>query len=330
VTAFALPRSAARLRAVARDGHCNDQAGVGAHLISYSRKDGAGFAAQLRRDLEAEGFTIWQDLVALEGGRDWWSQIEAALKSKALQHFILAVTPQAPASPIVRREIRLARQEGKTFLPVRGPGLGDLGRLPRWIGQLTDLDIAEHRTTLRRILEAPSSVRRVPMMAPEPPADFVPRPREFEALKRQLLDAKGDAVGITAARRGRLRQDHARQGAGPRPRHPGRLFRRRLGLSWASRAAARPTVINGLVALHRHVAQTTTLEAARTALAEALGDLRILPGSCPKRRSASRWMRCSRARRWRCSRGVCPRTKPGGAGGSWADSPPGSTSGRSS
>jgi hypothetical protein len=31
--------------------------------------------------------------VALEGGRDWWSQIEAALKSEALQHFILVVTP---------------------------------------------------------------------------------------------------------------------------------------------------------------------------------------------------------------------------------------------
>ena len=41
------------------------------------------------------------------------------------------------------------------------------------------------------------------MMAPEPPADFVPRPREFDALKEQLLDAKGDAVaGITAALRG--------------------------------------------------------------------------------------------------------------------------------
>jgi hypothetical protein len=41
------------------------------------------------------------------------------------------------------------------------------------------------------------------MMAPEPPADFVPRPIEFEALKRGLLDAKGDAAaGMTAALRG--------------------------------------------------------------------------------------------------------------------------------
>ena len=40
------------------------------------------------------------------------------------------------------------------------------------------------------------------MMAPEPPADFVQRPTEFDALKRKLLDAKGDAVAITAALRG--------------------------------------------------------------------------------------------------------------------------------
>jgi hypothetical protein len=114
-------------------------------FISYSRKDGAAFAARLRGDLEAKGFGIWQDLVALEGGRDWWSQIEGALKSKALQHFILVVTPQALARPVVLREIRLARQEGKTFLPVRGPGLGDLNALPRWIGRKR----ANHPTSTR-------------------------------------------------------------------------------------------------------------------------------------------------------------------------------------
>jgi hypothetical protein len=40
------------------------------------------------------------------------------------------------------------------------------------------------------------------MMAPEPPVDFVARPVEFAALKKQLLDNKGDAVAITAALRG--------------------------------------------------------------------------------------------------------------------------------
>jgi hypothetical protein len=103
----------------------------------------------------------------------------------------------------VRREIRLARQEGKTSCPVKGPGLGDLGKLPRWLGQIYDLDLVEHQTTLIRVLEADSRQKRMPMMAPEPPPDFVPRPKEFGALKQQLLDAKGDAVaGITAALKG--------------------------------------------------------------------------------------------------------------------------------
>jgi hypothetical protein len=39
--------------------------------------------------------SVWQDIVSLEGGRDWWSQIEEALKSKALEHFVLLVTPEA-------------------------------------------------------------------------------------------------------------------------------------------------------------------------------------------------------------------------------------------
>lgn len=98
-------------------------------FIAYSTKDGAEIAARLRRELEAIGLSVWQDLVALEGGRDWWSQIEAALKSKVLQHFVLIVTAGALASSIVRREIRLARQEGKSFLPIKGPGLGHTAEL---------------------------------------------------------------------------------------------------------------------------------------------------------------------------------------------------------
>jgi TIR domain len=149
----------------------------GRTFISYSRKgDGAAFAAELRKSLEKENLSVWQDLVALEGGRDWWSQIEDALRSKALQHFILVVTPAALDSPYVRREIRIARQEGKTVCPVKGPGLGELSTLPRWLGQIYDLDLAEHRTTLIRVLQDESRQKRVPMMAPEPPADFVQRP----------------------------------------------------------------------------------------------------------------------------------------------------------
>jgi hypothetical protein len=111
----------------------------------------------------------------------------------------------------MRREIRLARQEGKTVSPIRWPGIVDLNKLPRWLGPLNDLDLPEHLNKLFGVLALPSRQRRVAMMAPDPPADFVPRPVEFDALKKQVLDAKGDAV---AARCRRLWQDNPRQSLG--------------------------------------------------------------------------------------------------------------------
>lgn len=67
-------------------------------FISYATKDGADAASKLRRDLETHGFSIWEDIVALQGDADWWSQIENALRSKELQHFTPVVTPGALAS----------------------------------------------------------------------------------------------------------------------------------------------------------------------------------------------------------------------------------------
>jgi TIR domain len=64
-------------------------------FISYSRKDGGSFSADSREKLLGQQLSVWQDVVSLEGGRDWWSQIEEALKSKALEHFVLLVTSEA-------------------------------------------------------------------------------------------------------------------------------------------------------------------------------------------------------------------------------------------
>jgi hypothetical protein len=49
----------------------------------------------LREKLLGQQLSVWQDIVSLEGGRDWWSPIEEALKSKALEHSVLLVTPEA-------------------------------------------------------------------------------------------------------------------------------------------------------------------------------------------------------------------------------------------
>jgi len=256
------------------------QTGGARIFISYSRKDGTEFAASLRKKLEREDLSIWQDLIALEGGRDWWSQIEEALKSKALQHFILVVTPAALASPVVRREIRLARPEGKTACPVKGPGLGDLSKLPRWLGQIYDLDLIEHQTTLIRVLQADSRQKRVPMMAPEPPPDFVARPMEFDALKACLLDAKGDAVAaITAALRGAggYGKTTLAKALAHDPDIQDAFFD---GILWAELSETAERLLATLSDLSELLTGERpgleTLNAAAAKLGEALGDRRIL------------------------------------------------------
>jgi len=132
-------------------------------FISYSRKDGAAFAAELRETLRKQDLSVWQDIVALEGGRDWWSQIEDVLRHKALQHFVLVVTPAALASPVVRQEIRLARQEGKTVSPVKGPGLVELEKVPRWFGNVYELDRPESLAAFIGRLRRDSEQKRAPM-----------------------------------------------------------------------------------------------------------------------------------------------------------------------
>ena len=248
-------------------------------FISYSTKDGKPCADALREELEAKGFSVWQDLVALKGGADWWSQIENALKSKALQHFILIVTLGALASAVVRREIRLARQEGKTVSPVGGPGFGDLNELPRWIGQVYDLKIPEKHDLLMRVLAGPSYQNRVPMMAPEPPFDFIQRPMEFEALKRKLLDAKGDAVAITAALRGA--GGYGKTTLAKALAHDPDIVDAYFdGVLWAGLGEKPenllPIISDLITRLTGKPPGLGTVNAAASALGEALGDRRIL------------------------------------------------------
>jgi WD40 repeat protein len=248
-------------------------------FISYSRKDGAEFAADLRNWLVKENFSVWQDLIALEGGRDWWSQIEDALKSTSLQHFVLVVTPAALASPVVRREIRLARQEGKTVSPIKGPGLGDLGKLPRWIGQVYDLDLPEYRTTLIRVLQNQSRQKRVVMMAPEPPADFVERPTEFDALKRSLLDGRGNAVTITAALRGAggYGKTTLAKSLAHDPEIQDAYFDGILWVELGERTENLLAIVSDLITrLTGSLPGLETINAAASALGEALGDRQIL------------------------------------------------------
>src|SRR3954447_4859861 len=139
----------------------------------------------------------------MEGGRDWWRQITEAVDK--VEYVLLVMTPGALASEVVRREWRYARQQGRCVVPVTKGGISglDLANLAGWMrrAHFVDIDVPEQWTRLVRTLEGPCAVRRVPFMV-ETLRSFVPRPAEYERLKRALLDSRGEPVAITAALKG--------------------------------------------------------------------------------------------------------------------------------
>src|SRR5215475_10052582 len=173
-------------------------------FVSYERQDGMGPAQALRKRLEERGFTLWQDLIALEGGLEWWTQIEQAIKSPSIEHLVLVVTPSALERPIIKKELRLARQEGRQVSPVWAGQQFEMRDIPRWFERVHvyNIEYPEQWERLIQTLSGPSRQNRVPFLAPDPPKNFVERPGELAALKAQLLDDKGDAVATTVELRG--------------------------------------------------------------------------------------------------------------------------------
>ena len=174
-------------------------------FLSYARSDGEAFARALRRRLESEGFSLWQDRTRMEGGKDWWEQIDAALR--VVEYMVLVLTPAAVRSDIVKSALRLARRRGVCVIPVFGVGENelDLTPLPRWVREahVVSTEIREQWRRLVETLKGPCQVRRVPFMAPDLPKYFVPRPGEFAKLIRALLGPRrARPVAITAALKG--------------------------------------------------------------------------------------------------------------------------------
>ena len=173
-------------------------------FVSYARSDGNEFAKELRRRLQDEhGFPLWQDLADMEGGRDWWLQITEAIDRT--EYLVLVMTPRSLASPVVRREWRYARQQGKCVIPVIGAEGLDFASMPGWMrrAHFVDTDEPDQWRRLVRTLEAPCRATRVPFMAEDLPQVFVRRPRELEQLVASLTDqANEEPVAITAALKG--------------------------------------------------------------------------------------------------------------------------------
>ena len=172
-------------------------------FISYAHSDGDNIAADLRRQLTSEGFLLWQDLVAMEGGRDWWLQITEALDH--VEFMALVITPNALKSDTIRKEWRYARQEGVCVYPIKGTPEMDFDAVPRWLRNKHFYDISNQLQWEKFLndLKTRCQVPRVPFMVEDLPEDFVDRPEEFDQLLAYLRDSKdGGPIAITAALRG--------------------------------------------------------------------------------------------------------------------------------
>lgn len=170
-------------------------------FLSYARSDGERLASELRMRLQAEGIPFWQDRVDMEGGRDWWQQITAALD--VVEFLVLVMTPAAMRSEMVRKEWRYARQQGVRVYPVKGAPDLDFNSLPHWMRSAHFYDLDYEWQKLVNDLNPRCQQPRVPFMVEDLPADYVPRPQEYEALIDKLRDQRREEpVAITAALRG--------------------------------------------------------------------------------------------------------------------------------
>ncbi len=169
-------------------------------FVSYARSDGEKLAQSIRQRLEQEGISVWQDRVQMEGGRDWWLQIVAALNQ--VEFMVLILTPAAMRSKIVRKEWRYARQQGVCVYPVKGSADLHFTDLPRWMRNVHFYDPQLEWTRLVKDVSSPCQNPRVPFMVEELPDDFILRSGQAQQLKSLLLDQNDNPIITTIALHG--------------------------------------------------------------------------------------------------------------------------------
>ena len=148
-------------------------------FISYARKDGGKYSHNLREKLEKEGISVWQDLIGMEGGRDWWLQITEAID--AAEYMVVVMTPAALESNVMLKEWRYARQEGVCIYPIKASKTLNFSEMPSWMGDkhFYNLDDEHEWTNFISDLQAKCEIPRVPFMASDIPPDYIHRPNEF-------------------------------------------------------------------------------------------------------------------------------------------------------
>jgi hypothetical protein len=176
-------------------------------FISYSRADGRDFAEAFERRLEHEGIRSWRDLKSMEAG-DIRAQVLRAIEDA--RHFVLVLSRRALSSDWIKREWSHARMMGKRVSPVLADPALKGADLPPWMRREEVFDIDPERDrdeerwkALVLVLRGDGRTKRAPYMPGDCPADFVPRPAEYAALKAAVLaEAPEKTVALTTALRG--------------------------------------------------------------------------------------------------------------------------------
>ena len=164
-------------------------------FISYARSDGREPARGLRSDLDARGFSVWQDVIAMEAGEKWWLQIQDAIERSAV--VVLLFTKAALTSDVVRDELAFARRIGTPVIPVIYDA-GLLSNAPDWIRDL-DIIILDHKDPGHELafhrflnhLRNPPPRRPRPFAVPNLSHAFVPRPEILQQLLDRLIGDDG-------------------------------------------------------------------------------------------------------------------------------------------
>jgi NB-ARC domain len=137
---------------------------------------------------------------------DWREQIRAAIKNG--DHLLMVITRGSLASEVCGWEWYIARLEGAEISPVLGGTELRREDLPKWMRaqhvyrlepDAPDLSKNPEWQRLLTSLRQPPCSRRMPIVTREPSDRFVSRTDEMDALREMLLDANGDAIGVTTA-----------------------------------------------------------------------------------------------------------------------------------
>ncbi len=110
-----------------------DHAATGHVFISYSNQN-ANSAQQLRRLIEASGYSVWQDITAIPGGHEWLHEIEQGINGSCA--LVVITSAHLATSYWVWEEILHAQRRHKQIIPL----VIDGAPLPFGLQQMHSID----------------------------------------------------------------------------------------------------------------------------------------------------------------------------------------------